>query len=216
MTAAWLAGAMRRVSPKMRAHPRHLDPVGSGLEPGAPFSGVELRRLGLLEESLEHRDEAPRRIELRQVADPVEDLQAAAGDGLVGVLAVVDGDDWVTRTPDDEDRHALGEVEPVAGVDALTACADDRVQRGEEGGAAPGVGERRVAASDLGDARAGRSLAAARPRASAAPAKRPAVAVAAMNTPAPGSAAARRTGLTSGPRPPLETSTRRSVISGNW
>ena len=137
------------------AHPRHLDPVGGGPEPRAPLPGVELRRPGLLEESLEHRDEAPRRLELRQVAGPVEDLQAAAGDGLVGVLAVADGDDRVTRTPDDEDGYALGEVEPVAGVDALTAYADDRAQRGEEGGAAARVGERGVAASDLGDVRSG-------------------------------------------------------------
>src|SRR5208282_4488903 len=111
--------------------------------------------LGLPEESLERCDEAPRCFELRQVADPVEDLQAAARDGLVGVLAMADGDDRVTRAPHDEDGYALGEVEPVAGVDALTAWADDRVQRGEEGGAAAGVGERRVAASDLGDVRSG-------------------------------------------------------------
>ena len=89
------------------------------------------------------------------MADPVEDLQAAAGDGLVGVLAVADGDDRVARPPDDEDGDALGEVEPVAGVDALAAYADDRAQRGEEGGPAAGVGERRVAASDLGDVRGG-------------------------------------------------------------
>jgi hypothetical protein len=38
---------------------------------------------------------------------------------------------------------------PVAGVDALTAHADDRAQRGREGGAAVAVGKRRIAASDL-------------------------------------------------------------------
>jgi len=42
------------------------------------------------------------------------------------------------------------------------------------------------------------------------------IAVAPMKRSAPGSAAARRIGLTSGPRPPLETRTRRSTISGNW
>ena len=53
---------------------------------------------------------------------------------------------------------------PVAGVDALTAYADDRVQRGKEGGAAVAVSKRRVAASDLCDVRAwGRTPTAAKP-----------------------------------------------------
>ena len=150
---AWAVPA--RAHCLLHAHPRNLGPVGGGPEPGAPLSGVELRRFGLLEESLERCDEASRRFELRQVADPVEDLQAAAGDGLVGVLAMADGDDRIPRTPHDEDGYALGEVQPVAGVDALTAHADDRAQRGEEGGPAARVGERRVAASDLGDVRSG-------------------------------------------------------------
>ena len=53
----------------LHAHPRHLDPVGGGPEPGAPLPGVELRRLGLLKESLERCDEASRRFDLRQLAD---------------------------------------------------------------------------------------------------------------------------------------------------
>ena len=84
-----------------------------------------------------------------------EDLEAAAGNCLVRVLAVVDGDDRIARAPDDEDGHALGEVEPVAGVDALAAGADDRAQRREEGRPTVGVGERRVAACDLCDVGAG-------------------------------------------------------------
>ena len=40
---------------------------------------------------------------------------------------------------------------PVAGVDPLTAHADDRAQRGKERGAAVAVSKRRVAASDLND-----------------------------------------------------------------
>ena len=70
--------------------------------------------------TLEHRDEPSRRLELRHMADPFEDLQAAARDRLVGVLAVVDGDDRVPRSPHDQYGHALREVQPVAGVDALT------------------------------------------------------------------------------------------------
>ena len=58
----------------------------------------------------------------------------------MGVLAVVGGDDRIARAPDDQHRHALGEVEAVAGVDALAAGADDRAQRGQEGGPAVGVG----------------------------------------------------------------------------
>ena len=74
-----------------------------------------------LKESLKYRDEALWRLELRQMADPVEDLEAAAGNRLVCALAVADRDDRITRAPDDQHGEALGEVMPVAGVDALTA-----------------------------------------------------------------------------------------------
>ena len=43
----------------------------------------------LADELLEHRDEAPRRLELRQMADVFEDLEPAAGNRLVRFLAVV-------------------------------------------------------------------------------------------------------------------------------
>jgi hypothetical protein len=49
------------------------------VEPGAPLLGVELRRAGFLKASLKYRDEALWRLELRQMADPFEDLEAAAG-----------------------------------------------------------------------------------------------------------------------------------------
>ena len=150
------------------------------------------------------------------MADAVEDLEAAAGQRGVGVFAVGDGDDRVAVAPDDQQRQGLGQVEAVEGGDALAVGADDRAQGREEGLAALGVGERGVAAGDLGDVGVGpqpeRAEAAADQRADLAAEP----AVAAMKRSAPGSAAARRTGLTSGPRPPLETSTRRSTISGNW
>ena len=121
------------------------------MEPGAPLLGIELRRLGFPKESLEYRDEALWRLELWQMADPFEDLEAAPGNRLVGALAVADGDDRIARAPDDQHGEALGEVMPVAGVDPLTAHADDRAQRGKERGAAVAVSKRRVAASDLND-----------------------------------------------------------------
>ena len=150
------------------------------------------------------------------MADVVEDLEAGAGDRLRRRFGVGDGDDRVVPPPDDQDRQRLGEVEAVAGGDLLAAGADHRAQGLEEGGAALGVGERGVAAGDLGEVGVGpqpdRPEAATEHRADPLPGP----AVAAMKRSAPGSAAARRTGLTSGPRPPLETSTRRSTISGNW
>ena len=98
------------------------------------------------------------------------------------------------------DGYARGQVQPVAGVDALTVGADDRAQRGEERGRdGPGRRARRSRARP----RRRRRWAAARrsPGRVRAPIRRarPAAAVAAMNRFAPGSAAARRTGLTSGP-----------------
>jgi len=65
-------------------------------EPGAPLLGVNAVGLGVGEELFEYRDEARGRLDLRQMVDPVEDLESAAGDGLVGLLGVVDGNDRVT------------------------------------------------------------------------------------------------------------------------
>ena len=62
---------------------------------------------------------------MRQVADAFEDLEAAAGNRFVRTLTVVEGDDRIARAPDDQDGHALGEVEPVAGVDELAAGSYD-------------------------------------------------------------------------------------------
>ena len=153
-------GTLRRrlaglASASSRAWNRLFEPcvLAWGSQPGAPLLGVPLRRLGLREESLEHRDEALGRLELRQMTDLVEDLEAAARDGLVGLFAVADRDHRIVLAPDDENGHALGEVQPVAGVDALTFGADDRAQCGQERGATVWVGERGVSARDLGDVR---------------------------------------------------------------
>src|ERR1019366_5422791 len=104
-------------------------------------------------------------------------------------------------------------------MNALAVSTDYGAQRGQESAATVGIGERCVSACDLRDIRVwpqpdGRP--ATRPRGyrlaappspppPADPAARPGPAVAAMNRFAPGSAAARRTGLPSEPSPPLET-----------
>src|SRR6476659_4557608 len=60
-----------------------------------PLVEAELRGLGLFEELFERGDEAQGGLDLRQVADALENLEPAAGDVLVGVFAVVSGDDRV-------------------------------------------------------------------------------------------------------------------------
>jgi hypothetical protein len=121
----------------------------------APLLGVEPSGLGLGDELVEHRDEATRRLELRQMAHVLEDLEAAAGHRPARVFGVLDGNDRIARPPDDEDRHTLGEVEPVAGVDALPASADNPAQRREESCSTFAVDERPIAACDLCDVRGG-------------------------------------------------------------
>ena len=71
----------------------------------------------------------------------------------MGVFAVGDGDHMVGSSPDDQHGHAFGEVQAVAGVDALALGADHGAQGCQEGGAPVTVGERRVSAGDLGDIR---------------------------------------------------------------
>ena len=128
------------------------------------------------------------------------------------------GIDAVALAPDQQRGDAGGEVEAVAGVDALAAGVDDRAHRVQEGRAGLAVGQRGVGAGELVEVRwraAGRRVRAGAPRA------RPPHRAATPRAPAararrPGSAAARRSSATSRPRPPLETSTRRSRRSGNW
>ena len=125
--------------------------VLGGLEPGQPLVAVELCRVGFGKEAFEDGDEAAGALLLGDVAGVLEDLEVAAGEGGVGLAAVVDGDDRVVLAPDDEDREGVGEVELVEGGDALALHADDRAQGGDEGLAALGIGEGRVAAGDFGD-----------------------------------------------------------------
>src|SRR6185312_12958881 len=122
-----------------------------GLEAGAPLVAVELGRVGGGEEALEDGDEAARGLDLGQVADAVEDFEAGAGDRLDRGFGVGDGDDRVLPPPDDQDRQRFGEVEAVTGGHLLAAGADHGAQGFKEGGAALGIGERGVAAGDLGE-----------------------------------------------------------------
>ena len=149
------------------------------------------------------------------MARPLEELEATAPDHPMGVIGMVRRHESVPPAPDDEDGHRLGEVETVDGAHRLTAHPDDRAHRRKESGAPDAVGQKPVSVGDLDQIGAERPAGPLKRRSQEARA-RIGGAVAAMKGPAPGSVAARSSGLTSGPSPPLETSTSRSRISGNW
>src|SRR5215213_3040114 len=121
-----------------------------GLEPCSPLVAVELCWLGFGEEAFEGGDEAAGALELGDVAGVLEDLQAAAGKLGVGLAGVLDGDDRVVLAPDDEEGQGFGEVELVEGRDALALHSNDGAEGGDEGLAACGVSQGRVAAGDFG------------------------------------------------------------------
>ena len=73
----------------------------------------------------------------------------------VGVAAVLDRDHRVGVAPDDQGRYLVGEVEAVEGGDALALLVDHRAHRVDEGVAGPLLGERGVAACELGQVGAG-------------------------------------------------------------
>jgi hypothetical protein len=100
-----------------------------------------LGRLGVGEEALEGEEEGLGCLELGQVTDVGEELEAGAGDTAVSLVGVGDGDEAVALAPGDEYGDGLGEVDAIEGADALTAEGDHRAQGGEEGGAVGGVGE---------------------------------------------------------------------------
>ena len=124
-----------------------------------------------------------------------------------------------SRAPqNNEQGHLLGEVEAVSSGNTLAIGANHGAQRRQESLAAVGFGKGWAsprATSVMSVPGLTPTAERLRPMA-AADLSPPGLAVAPMKRSAPGRAAARRTGLTSGPRPPLETSTRRSTISGNW
>ncbi len=99
---------------------------------------------------VEQRGEPARLRDVREVAGAFEDLELAAGHRGVRLATVRGGDDAVAGSPDDQRRHRLGQVEPVAGGDPLPGGIEDGAHRVDEGAAGLAVGERRVAAGDLG------------------------------------------------------------------
>ena len=81
-------------------------------------------------------------LQVGEVRRPGEGLEAAAGDRLVGVQPVLDGDGVVALAPNDQGGHGVEQVEPVACADALPLAVDHRAQGVEEGLAGPGALER--------------------------------------------------------------------------
>jgi len=59
------------------------------------------------------------------MADVLESLQSTARYRLVAGLGMSDRDDRIAFAPDDQHWHALGQVQPVRGVDALPAGIHD-------------------------------------------------------------------------------------------
>lgn len=56
-------------------------------------------RLGLGQKLLKHSQKLRGRLKLRQVTDPIKDLETATGDTAVRVLAMTNRDDWTASTP---------------------------------------------------------------------------------------------------------------------
>ena len=134
-----------------------------------------------------------------------------------GAVRVGHGDDAVSVAPDDHRWARLGQVKTVVGTDPSTSHIDHGAHGMNECLLAVAVGERRVAAPDLGETRAwfpppaphllGRPL--ARFADSPVEQKRQYVFGASRVT-------ALSNGLTSLPSPPDATSTSRCTRSGNW
>ena len=126
--------------------------------------------------------------------------------------AWLDGDHLVAVAPDDHRGHLVGEVEAVAGADPLAGDVDDGADRVDEGPLGPHVGEAGPRAPHLAEERVGPQPEAAERRG------RPRRATSCSSwrrttgstNSVPGTVRTRRSGLTSLPRPPLPTSTRRS------
>jgi hypothetical protein len=123
---------LKRWPPKMLGVGLHLPVPGicarrseSRAQPHAPVALVDLGRRGRLHEVDEHLDEAPRLVAVREVPGVREDLEAAAGNGLVGRPSVCDRDHRVVLAPDDHRGDRGRQVKAVGGPDALAAWVDD-------------------------------------------------------------------------------------------
>ena len=86
-----------------------------------------------------------------QCPTPLDDLKPASRDCRVRCMGVLDGDDAIFRTPDDERRHPGGQVELIGRAHRLTTRVDDGAQRAQEGATRVDVPERSVAPPELGN-----------------------------------------------------------------
>src|SRR4051794_11753712 len=136
-------GAMaRRVLPGRREGKGRAASAGFAQQAG-PVGLGDRRRLGIAQEAFEHREEPDRVLAVREVAGPLEDLEAASGDRVLGGAAVRDRDDRVALAPDDQRREMGGEVEAIGRGHTLSAGVDRRAGGVYEGAARVGVAERR-------------------------------------------------------------------------
>ena len=85
------------------------------------------------------------------VSHPLDDLEPAPRDCRVRGMGVLDGNDAIFRTPDDERRHPGGQVELIGRAHRLTTRVDDGAQRAQEGATRLDVPERSVAPPELGN-----------------------------------------------------------------
>ena len=67
------------------------------------------------------------------VSHPLDDFEPASRDCRVRGMGVLDGDDAIFRTPDDERRYPRGQVELVARAHRLPTRVNDGAQRGSHG-----------------------------------------------------------------------------------
>ena len=99
---------------------RRARPVCLALESCPPLDGIEPPRLGL---SRNRSSTATNRPGPRAAGSGRRRRRSRAGcrGSPRGRLAVAHGNDRVVRAPHDQHRHVRGQVQPVAGVDALAA-----------------------------------------------------------------------------------------------
>ena len=108
--------------------------------------------LGRAHEVEHGRGEQLRCLDVREVADALEDLQPAVLDQPVRTVRVRHRDHAVLVSPDDHHRDPRGEIEPIARIDLLTTGLDHAAHRAHERLAVLGAGERGVGPPELAEA----------------------------------------------------------------
>jgi hypothetical protein len=118
-------------------------------EPVTPFLGFELRRLRIVEKRPHDGRETLRVRMMGEMAGALENLKATSRHRSSCQVALVDWDDGVVRSPQQQSGHALGEVRTVEHRDHLTPPVDARAKRAEDGSSGCGVGKRVEHLEDL-------------------------------------------------------------------